>query len=148
MTPAELLVGTPPETAMRTRTLAALSLVFALAGFAAADDHPVVASAKKELKHPDKPFAMWVSVTAKAGKEKELEDAFLACQKDTRKEKGCVAYDINGGKDRKYFFYEKWKNVDGLAAHVAAEHTKTLLAKFTDLLDGEVKIEFLPTVGD
>jgi quinol monooxygenase YgiN len=130
-----------------TRSLAVAVLALA-AGFAVADDHPVIAAAKKELKHPDKPFAMWVSVTAKAGKEKELEQAFLECQKDTRKEKGCVAYDINGGKDRKYFFYEKWKNVDGLNEHVNAEHTKKLLAKFADLLDGEAKIEFLPTVGD
>ncbi len=134
---------------MRVRLLAALSLTLALAGFApAADDHPVVATAKKELKHPDKPFAMWVSVTAKAGKEKELEDAFLACQKDTRKEKGCVAYDINKGAERRYFFYEKWKDVDGLAAHVTADHTKKLLAMFADLIDGDAKIEFLPTVGD
>ena len=136
------------ETAMRVRQLAALSIALALAGFAVAEDHPVVASAKKELKHPDKPFAMWVSVTAKAGKEKELEEAFLACQKATRKEKGCVAYDINRGAERKYFFYEKWKNVDGLTDHVNADHTKKLLAKFADLLDGDAKVEFLPTVGD
>lgn len=134
---------------MHIRVLTSLAVAFALAGFAAAaDDHPVVASAKKELKHPDKPFAMWVTVTAKAGKEKELEEAFLACQKDTRKEKGCVAYDINRGADRKYHFYEKWKSVDGLNDHVNADHTKKLLAKFADLLDGDAKIEFLPTVGD
>lgn len=133
---------------MRVRFLSAVALGFALAGFATADDHPVVASAKKELKHPDKPFTMWVSVTAKAGKEKELEEAFLACQKDTRKEKGCVAYDINRGADRKYFFYEKWKNVDGLNDHINADHTKKLLAKFADLLDGDAKVDFLPVVGD
>lgn len=133
---------------MRLRLVAAVAVAVALAGFARAEDHPIIATAKKELKHPDKPFAMWVAVTAKAGKEKELEEAFLACQKDTRKEKGCVAYDINGGKERKYFFYEKWKNVDGLNAHINAEHTKKLLAKFADLVDGEAKIEFLQTVGD
>lgn len=133
---------------MSVRFLSAFALAFALTGFATADDHPVVAAAKKELKHPDKPFVTWVSVTAKAGKEKELEEAFLACQKDTRKEKGNVAYDINRGTDRKYFFYEKWKSVDGLAGHLNADHTKKLLAKFADLLDGEPKVEFLPAVGD
>jgi len=133
---------------MHVRFLSVVALAFTLTGFATAEDHPVVASAKKELKHPDKPFVTWVSVTAKAGKEKELEEAFLACQKDTRKEKGCVAYDINRGADRKYFFYEKWKNVDGLSDHLNADHTKKLLAKFADLLDGEPKLEFLSTVGD
>ncbi len=133
---------------MRVRLLAAVVAAITLAGFARAEDHPIIVTAKKELKHPDKPFAMWVSVTAKAGKEKELEEAFLVCQKDTRKEKGCVAYDINGGKERRYFFYEKWKGVDGLNAHINAEHTKKLLAKFADLVDGEAKIEFLQTVGD
>jgi len=133
---------------MRVRLLIALSLTFALGGFAAAEDHPAVAAAKKELKHPDKPFVTWVTVTVKAGKEKELEDAFMLCQKDTRKEKGCVAYDINKGAERKYFFYEKWKSVDGLSDHLNADHTKKLLAKFADLIDGEPKIEFLPVVGD
>ena len=82
----------------------------------------------------------------------EGRDAFIRghkeCIAETRKEKGCVAYDINKGAERKYFFYEKWKDVDGLAAHVTADHTKKLLAKFADLIDGDAKIEFLPTVGD
>jgi quinol monooxygenase YgiN len=134
---------------MPARSLFALTVVLAIATVApAADDHPVVAAAKKELKHPDKPFAMWVTVTAKAGKEKELEEAFLACQKDVRKEKGYLAYDINRGADRKYFFYEKWKSVDGLADHLAAAHTQKLLKQFADLLDGDPKVEFVTAVGD
>lgn len=134
---------------MPARRLFALAAMLAAVGVApAADDHPVVAAAKKELKHPDKPFAMWVAVTAKAGKEKELEEAFLACQKDVRKEKGFLAYDINRGADRKYFFYEKWKSVDGLAEHVAAAHTQKLLKQFADLLDGDPKVEFVTAVGD
>lgn len=134
---------------MTSRRLLALAALLAAVGFApAADDPPLVATAKKELKHPDKPFAMWVTVTAKAGKEKELEEAFLACQKDVRKEKGFLAYDINKGADRKYHFYEKWKNVDGLAEHLNAAHTQKLLKQFADLLDGEAKIEFLPAVGE
>ena len=108
----------------------------------------MVAAAKKELKHPDKPFAMWVTVTAKAGKEKELEAAFLECKKGVAKEKGFIAYDINKGPDRKYFFYEKWTGADGLAEHVAAAHTAKLMKLFPDLLDGEAKIEFLPAVGE
>lgn len=123
-------------------------LLAVVAGAPAADDHPVVAAAKKELKHPDKPFAMWVTVTAKAGKEKELEEAFLACQKEVRKEKGFLAYDINRGADRKYFFYEKWKGVDGLAEHIAAAHTQKLLKQFADLLDGDPKVEFVTAVGE
>ncbi len=134
---------------MRLKTVFALAAAFVLAAAApAADDHPAVAAAKKELKHPDKPFSMWVAVTAKAGKEKELEQAFLACAKSTRKEKGCVAYDINKGAERKYFFYEKWKSVDGLAEHIAADHTKKLLDLFKDLIDGDAKLEFLQAVEE
>lgn len=134
---------------MTVRRLFATAFLLTAAAVApAADDHPVVAAAKKELKSPDKPFAMWVSVTAKAGKEKELEEAFLACQKDVRKEKGYLAYDINRGAERKYFFYEKWKSVDGLADHLAAAHTQKLLKQFGDLLDGDPKVEFVTAVGE
>ena len=60
-----------------------------------AEDHPVVKQMKEKLKHPEKPFTMLVTIQVKAGKEKEFEDAFLVAQKGTKKEKGCIAYEIN-----------------------------------------------------
>ena len=134
---------------MSVKHLFGLAAAFALAGFApAADDHPLVALAKKDLKNPDKPFVTWVSVTAKAGKEKELEQAFLECQKDVRKEKGNLAYDILRGPDRKYYFHEKWTGADGLADHLAADHTKKLLDKFKDLLDGDPAVHCCSAVEE
>lgn len=133
------------------RALAVLLAALLAAPFAvAADDPPVLADAKKALKDPAKPFAMLVSATAKKGQEKALEAAFGECQKATRKEKGCLAYDLLADPETpgKYAFYEKWTGVDGLAAHLKAEHTVKLLAKFGDLLEPGTTIKFYPAVGD
>lgn len=133
-----------------TRPLIALLAAALLAPLAAADDPPVLADAKKALKEPNKPFAMWISVTAKKGQEKALEAAFAECQKDTRKEKGNRAYDLLADPETpgKYAFYEKWTGVAGLEAHLKEAHTTKLLAKFGDLLEPGTAIKFLPIVGD
>lgn len=133
-----------------TRPLAAVLAAVLLTPLAAADDPPIIADAKKALKEPNKPFAMWISVTAKKGQEKALEAAFAECQKETRKEKGCLAYDLLADLETpgKYAFYEKWTGVAGLDAHIKAAHTTKLLAKFGDLLEPGTAIKFLPVVGD
>lgn len=135
---------------MRARFLAALvAIAFAVPAIAA-EDPPVVADAKKALKDPAKPFAMWVSVTAKKGQEKALETAFAECQKATRMEKGCLAYDLLADPEQpgKYAFYEKWTGVDGLTAHLNAAHTQKLLGQFADLLEPGTSIKFYPAVGE
>ena len=138
------------ETTMIRRPLAVLLGVLAFAPFAAAEDHPVIADAKKALKDPNKPFVTWVSVTTKKGQEKALETAFAECQKSTRAEKGCLAYDILSDPTTpgKYFFYEKWKGVEGLDAHLKATHTTKLLGMFGDLLEPGTAIRFYQAVGE
>lgn len=133
-----------------TRSLVVLLAALLVAPLVAADDPPVLADAKKALKEPNKPFAMWVSVTAKKGQEKALEAAFAECQKETRKEKGCLAYDLLADPETpgKYGFYEKWTGAAGLEAHLKAAHTTKLLAKFGDLLEPGTTIKFHAAVGD
>jgi quinol monooxygenase YgiN len=117
---------------------------------ATAEDHPVIADAKKVLKDPNKPFVTWVSVTTKKGQEKVLETAFAECQKATRMEKGCAAYDIMSDPTApgKYFFYEKWKSIEALDAHLKAAHTGKLLGMFGDLLEPGTAIKFYQVVGE
>jgi quinol monooxygenase YgiN len=133
-----------------TRPLAVALAVCLFAPFAVAEDHPVIADAKKALKDPSKPFVTWVSVTAKKGQEKALETAFAECQKSTRMEKGCMAYDIiaDPAAPGKYFFYEKWKGVEALDSHLKAAHTTKLLGMFGDLLEPGTAITFYAVVGD
>ena len=123
---------------MFVRTLSAFAFATLLCTpVGAAEDHPVVKQMKEKLKHPDKPFTMLVTLQIKVGKEKAFEDAFLEAQKGTKREKGCIAYEINRDTDHPevYVLVEKWKNVDGLVDHLAQDHTTKLLKLFGDMVE-------------
>ena len=133
--------------------LLALS-IFALAGLASAaagaDDHPAVTLVKSKVKDPAKPFALIVNIKVKAGKEKELETTFAPCIAATKKEPGCIAYELNRDPDEPttYFMYEKFKNIAALEAHLQTEHIKTFLSKAGDLLASPPELKFFAVVGE
>jgi len=124
----------------RLLLLALPALVLALAA-ARAEDHPVVALVKTKVKDPGKPFALLVTIKAKAGKEKELEAAFAPCVAATKKEAGCLAYELNRDPDDPsvYLMYEKFKGLAALEAHLKEAHTVKLLEALGPLTDGGPK---------
>jgi quinol monooxygenase YgiN len=119
--------------------------VLALAGVFStaqgADDHPAVALVKSKVKDPAQPFALFVTLKAKAGKEKDLEAAFAPCIAATKKEKGNLAYELNRDPDEPttYVMFEKFKNLEALKDHLKEEHTTKLLKALDSLIDGEIK---------
>jgi quinol monooxygenase YgiN len=121
--------------------LPALVLAGAVSTAQAADDHPVVAMVKTKVKDQAKPFALVVTIKAKAGKEKELEAAFAPCIAATKKEAGCLAYEFNRDADdpTTYVMYEKFKSVAALDDHLKQEHTMKLLKALEPMTDGEIK---------
>lgn len=125
------------------RPLALLGLLLAVSAVSAGDDHPVVALVKSKVKDPSKPFALLVTIKAKAGKEKELETIFAPCIAATKKEPGCLAYELNRDPDdpTTYLMYEKFKGVKALVDHLAQEHTQKLLKAVGPLTDGEIKVK-------
>ena len=133
---------------MFVRTLSAIALAALLTtSIVAAEDHPVVKQMKEKLKHPDKPFTMLVTLQIKVGKEKAFEEAFLEAQKGTKKEKGCIAYEINRDTDHPEVFVliEKWKNIDGLVDHLTQDHTTKLLKLFGDMVEkSSIKVYTVP----
>jgi quinol monooxygenase YgiN len=126
------------------RSLFVLSLLALVGVFAAAlgaDEHPAVTLVKSKVKDPARPFALFVTIKAKAGKEKELEAAFAPCIAATKKEAGCLAYELNRDPDEPntYVMYEKFKNLAALEAHLKLEHTAKLFKAIEPLTDGEIK---------
>lgn len=131
---------------VRTFTALAFTTLLCTSGVAA-EDHPVVKQMKEKLKHPDKPFTMLVTLQIKDGKEKAFEEAFLEAQKGTKKEKGCIAYEINRDTDHPEVFVliEKWKNIDGLVDHLTQDHTTKLLKLFGDMVEkSSIKVYTVP----
>jgi quinol monooxygenase YgiN len=121
--------------------LAVLILAGVFTAAPGAEDHPAVALVKSKVKDPAKPFALFVTIKAKAGKEKDLEAAFAPCIAATKKEPGCLAYELNRDPDdpTTYVMFEKFKNVAALEAHLKLEHTTKLLKAIEALADGEIK---------
>jgi quinol monooxygenase YgiN len=119
--------------------------VLALAGLPPAasggQEHPAVALVKSKVKDPRKPFALIVTIKAKPGKGKELEAAFTPCIAATKKEPGCLAYELNRDPDdpTAYVMFEKFKNVAALEAHLKSEHTAKLLKALEPLTEGQIK---------
>jgi quinol monooxygenase YgiN len=120
-------------------------IVLALAGAFStalgADDHPAVALVKSKVKDPAKPFALFVTIKAKPGKGKELEALFAPCIAATKKEAGCLAYELNQDPDdpATYVMFEKFKNLAALQTHLKLEHTTKLLKAIEPLADGQIQ---------
>jgi quinol monooxygenase YgiN len=108
-------------------------------------ENPIVAKVKASLKDPTKPFTMVVTLEAKPGTGDKVETAFAPAIKATRKEKGCVTYDLS--RDTKapsqYLLYERWQNLATLEAHLKAPHITTLLKELGDLLAGPPEVRVL-----
>jgi len=121
--------------------LLAVLLVVALflpTAAAAEEENPILAFVKTKVKHPDKPFTLIVALKVKEGEEKKFETAFAKAVKASRKEKGCITYDLSRDTSdaSRYLVYERWKSVDALKTHLASEPIKELLAELPALLDG------------
>ena|SRR5262249_42966277 len=113
-------------------------LIVPAASAAEEKENPILAFVKSKVKHPDRPFTLIVALKVKEGEEKKLETAFTKAVKATRKEKGCLTYDLSRdtADPTRYLVYERWKSVDALKAHLETEHIKELLAELPALLDG------------
>jgi quinol monooxygenase YgiN len=129
------------DVTMRKSLLLAAGLLVALAcPSVGADDkekEPEIIAKLRKAK-VEGPFTLAVLVKVKEGEEKALIKAAAPCIAATRKEKGCITYELNQDLDnpRQFVFYEKWKSIDALAEHLKTEHVKALLAALRDILDG------------
>lgn len=65
---------------------------------------------------------------AKKGQEEVLEHELRALITPTRKEKGCINYDLHRSADNRaeFLFHETWTSSDALQEHLKSDH----LAKF------------------
>src|SRR5436309_2831764 len=103
-----------------TMTLALLAILGPTLAAPADDEHPIAEMVKAKLKDPNKSFTLGVRLKVKEGAGGKLEAAFADAGKLTRKEKGCLAYDLNRSTDdeSQYVIYERWANLAALQAHL------------------------------
>jgi quinol monooxygenase YgiN len=85
-----------------------------------------------------------VTWMARAGHEAEVAAIFTKLTEESRKEQGCLMYQVHRHKTepRRFFIYEQYKDDSGLEAHRAAPHflqfAKKELPKVADRTDGNL----------
>jgi quinol monooxygenase YgiN len=80
---------------------------------------------------------------ATPGKEDELEEALVALVEPTRREAGCLRYDLvrGHGRSAELVFIEEWESVAQLDAHSQTDHLRAAQARVAPLLGVPASIE-------
>ena len=85
-----------------------------------------------------------VTWQAKAGHEAEVSDLFRKLTAESRKEPGCLMYQVHRHKDdpRRFFIYEQYNDDAALEAHRKTPHfleyARKRLAPIADRLTGDL----------
>ena len=85
-----------------------------------------------------------VTWVAKAGKENEVGSIFAKLTEESRKEPGCLMYQVHRHKTepRRFFIYEQYKDDAGLEAHRVTPHfmqyAKKELPRIADRVEGQL----------
>ena len=81
------------------------------------------------------PVTLVVTFQARSGKAAELSKALTALLAPTRKESGCINYDLHVAPDdpSKFLFYENWTSKAHLDAHDSTPHVQNLRAHLNEL---------------
>jgi quinol monooxygenase YgiN len=72
---------------------------------------------------------------ARPGKEAELKQALIGLVAPTRKENGCINYDLHASPEdpAKFLFHENWTSKAALDAHMQTPHIQALLPRVNGL---------------
>jgi quinol monooxygenase YgiN len=96
-----------------------------------------------------KPVTLVVTFQARPGKESELRQTLLGLLAPTRKEAGCINYDLHVAPDEpsKFLFYENWTSKAHLDAHGQTPHVQNLLARMNEFCGEPLKLDFWEKIG-
>ncbi|MBI4965082.1 MAG: antibiotic biosynthesis monooxygenase [Desulfomonile tiedjei] len=88
-------------------------------------------------------------IKAKPGMEETVKQGLLALLEPTRKEAGCINYDLHQSTGNKglFMFYENWRSKKDLDEHVRMPHMKDFMSKGREVLDGAADLTFWEIIG-
>jgi len=79
---------------------------------------------------------------ARPDKETELRNALIGLVGPTRKEAGCINYDLHGSSEnpRRFLFHENWTTKMALEAHLQSPQIQALLPRVDELCSAPPEI--------
>ena len=88
-------------------------------------------------KMPKDGIILTATVKAKLGQEAALKEVLVALVEPTRKEPGCLCYNLHQSKSdqTEFMFYEQWASKEAIDAHGKTPHMKALGGKLKDKTD-------------
>ena len=86
---------------------------------------------------------------AKPGQEAKLREALLGLLAPTRREAGCLNYDLHQSPEEpaKFLFHENWASKEALDAHLKSPHVAVLLPRVDELCTGFPEIKIWEQIG-
>jgi quinol monooxygenase YgiN len=113
-----------------------------LAGGAAVAALPILADGARAdgvatSSMPKEGVILVAMVKAKPGQEDAVKEVLLALVEPTRKEAGCLCYNLHQAKDDKaqFMFYEQWATKEALDAHSKTPALRSLGEKLKDRVE-------------
>jgi quinol monooxygenase YgiN len=96
-----------------------------------------------------KPVTLVVTFQARPGKEAELRKTLTGLLAPTRKEAGCINYDLHVAPDdpSKFLFYENWTSKAHLDAHGETPHVQNLRARMNEFCVEPPTLTFWEKIG-
>lgn len=96
-----------------------------------------------------KPVTLVVTFQARPGKESELRTLLTGLLAPTRKEAGCINYDLHVSPEdpSKFLFYENWTSKAHLDAHGQTPHIQVLLSRMNEFCVAPLQITFWEKIG-
>lgn len=81
-------------------------------------------------------------IFAKPGEEQRVRTALLSLVEETRKEKGCINYDLHESEDNPAHFvmYENWRSAADLEEHARSAHLRDFGKKMGPFLERPTEI--------
>jgi len=86
---------------------------------------------------------------ARPGKETELRTALIGLLAPTRKEAGCLNYDLHTSPEdpAMFLFHENWTSKELLDAHLKSPHVAALLPRVDELCTAFPEIKVWEKIG-
>ena len=91
----------------------------------------VVAEGLVKTEMPKEGVILTALMKAKPGQEEAVQEVLLGLVEPTRKESGCLSYNLHRSKSDKtqFLFYEQWASQAALDSHGKSPHMKALGGK-------------------
>ena len=96
-----------------------------------------------------KTLTVTATFQARPGKETELRAALIGLLAPTRKEAGCINYDLHAASDGagKFLFHENWTSQAALDVHLKSPHIQALLPRVDELCVAFPEIKTWEKIG-